>query len=133
MLIKKRKLIKQQKKKLSKIKETRNKLKTSFGFYSVKTIEPCILTKKQLETGRRSLSKKLKKHIKIFVKVKLNRNVSEKPQGIRMGKGKGSVSQKILKLKSYSSVFEIGLLNYKLANKQLLKLKKKLPVNSKVC
>jgi large subunit ribosomal protein L16 len=53
------------------------------------------ITKRQVEALRRALTRVLKKRNKIWVRSRLVHPVTAKPLGIRMGKGKGNLTQKI--------------------------------------
>lgn len=60
-----------------------------FGEYGLQAVEPVWLTAQQIEAMRISLSRKLKKVGKFFIRVFPDKPVSKKPAETRMGKGKG--------------------------------------------
>lgn len=89
------------------------------------------VTKRQIETLRRSLTRILKKKNKIWIRARLNYPVTAKPLGIRMGKGKGAIAQKIKRIKP--GLFLVETSRYK--KNQLNAFKKavkKLPIQSRV-
>lgn len=62
------------------------------GAYALKSIQAGKLTLKQIEAGRRSIRRSVKKTGQLFIKVFTNRSVTKKPLATRMGKGKGNHS-----------------------------------------
>lgn len=61
-----------------------------YGEYGLKAVEPGWLTSQQIESMRVTLSRKLKKIGKLFLRVFPDKPVSKKPAETRMGKGKGN-------------------------------------------
>ena len=100
----------------------------NFGKYGLKADECGIVTKRQIEAARRSITRRLKKSSKVWINARVNRPVTAKPQGIRMGKGKGSVAQKTRFVRKGEILFEIGFLSKTAALKVLEKTKRKLPI-----
>lgn len=121
---------KMQKKKIRK-KNITKKSFISYGIFGIKTKEPVIFTQKQLEASRKNSIRKFKKQVKMWILPKLNSIVTNKPLGVRMGKGKGQPSQRIKKALSNNISHEIGLLKYNYAKRLSLKITKKLPCLTK--
>lgn len=84
-----------------------NKLKLNFGTFGLKALESGYLTSKQLESARQTLLRQMSKKGKIWTKVVLNKPVTKKPLEVRMGKGKGSLSHKVARVKGGSIIFEV--------------------------
>lgn len=61
----------------------------SFGEYGLQAIEPCWLTARQIEAGRITISRYLKRKGKLWVRAFPWKPVTKKPTETRMGKGKG--------------------------------------------
>ena len=61
-----------------------------FGEYGLQAVEPGWLTAQQIEAVRITISRKLKKVGKLFLRVFPDKPVSKKPAETRMGKGKGN-------------------------------------------
>lgn len=101
-----------------------------FGKYALRASESGILTKRQVEAVRRSITRRVKKFTKLWINCRVNRNVTAKPQGIRMGKGKGAVSQKTKTILKGAVLFEIDCFSKTIAFSILNKVKKKLPIQS---
>lgn len=61
-----------------------------FGSFGLQAVEPCWMTANQIEAMRMSISRKIKKVGKLFLRVFPDKPVSKKPLETRMGKGKGN-------------------------------------------
>lgn len=119
-----------QKKRVSKNYSFWTKNSMCFGKYALKSKESGILTRRQVEAVRRSITRRIKKLTKLWIVCRVNRPVTSKPLGIRMGKGKGGVTQKTRFVNRGSILFEIANISKVLAVNILSKVKKKLPINS---
>jgi large subunit ribosomal protein L16 len=61
----------------------------SFGEYGLQALEPCWLTARQLEAGRVTITRHMKRRGKLWVRSFPWKPVTKKPTEVRMGKGKG--------------------------------------------
>jgi len=61
-----------------------------FGEYGLQAVEPVRLTAQQIEAIRVTVTRKLKKVGKFFLRVFPDKPVTKKPAETRMGKGKGN-------------------------------------------
>lgn len=84
---------------------TLNKLK--FGSFALKSIEPGVLTSKQIESMFQSINKIIKKSGRIILRVFSHEPVCKKPIEVRMGKGKGSVSHWVAKITAGTLLCEL--------------------------
>jgi len=64
--------------------------KVSFGEYGLKATTRGRLTARQLEAGRRAMSRHIKRGGRIWIRVFPDKPVSQKPAEVRMGNGKGN-------------------------------------------
>jgi large subunit ribosomal protein L16 len=62
----------------------------SFGSIAIKATERGRMTARQIEAARRTISRRIKRGGKIFIRVFPDKPITEKPLEVRMGKGKGS-------------------------------------------
>ena len=63
----------------------------SFGEYGLKATGRGRLTARQLEAGRRAMTRHVKRGGKILIRVFPDKPITKKPLEVRQGKGKGSV------------------------------------------
>ena len=61
----------------------------SFGEFGLQALEPCWLTARQLEAGRITISRFMKRRGKLWLRAFPWKPVTKKPTEVRMGKGKG--------------------------------------------
>lgn len=68
-----------------------NGANVSFGEYGLKATTHGHLTARQIEAGRRTISRFVKRGGKLWIRVFPDKPISRKPVEVRMGSGKGSV------------------------------------------
>lgn len=61
----------------------------SYGEFGLQALEPCWLTARQLEAGRITITRFIKRHGKLWLRSFPWKPVTKKPTEVRMGKGKG--------------------------------------------
>ena len=130
MYSKKIKFKKFRKGRLKKFEFKMNKLK--FGVLGLKAIESGIIKYHQILSVKHLILKEMKKKSKIWIRVSPNLSVTSKSIGMRMGKGKGLVSQWVVKINSGAVLFEVcsAKLNYIML--ALKMSKSKLPIKTKI-
>ncbi|WP_259288697.1 50S ribosomal protein L16 [Candidatus Nasuia deltocephalinicola] len=84
----------------------------SFGNFGLKSISKGNINFKQIESGRKVISKYIKKIGKLWIRVFPDLSYTKKPVDVRMGNGKGDVNFYIFKVKPGRIIYEIlGLSN----------------------
>ncbi len=68
-----------------------NGANVSFGEYGLKATTHGLLTARQIEAGRRTISRFVKRGGKLWIRIFTDKPISRKPIEVRMGSGKGSV------------------------------------------
>ena len=63
----------------------------SFGEFGLKAVGRGRLTARQIEAGRRAMTRRVKRGGKIWIRVFPDKPITKKPLEVRQGKGKGSV------------------------------------------
>src|SRR3989339_213218 len=91
----------------------------TFGEFVLQATEPAWLTAQQIEAVRVTLSRKLKKVGKLFLRIFPDKPISKKPAETRMGKGKGNVEFWVACVKRDRVMFEISGLEEAEAKKVL--------------
>ena len=103
----------------------------SYGNYGLKSLDPARLTFKQIEAGRKSIRRSLKKEGSLVIRVFPYASLTKKPNA-RMGKGKGAHHIWVCPIRAGQIIYELSGLS---SNRCLLALSKashKLPVRTKV-
>ncbi len=106
--------------------------KVSFGTYGLKALEPAWITGRQIEAARVAITRKVKKHGKLWIRIFPNKPVTQKPAETRMGKGKGSPEYFIAVVKPGRILFEIDGVDDKTAHEAFRLGASKLPIKTKV-
>ena len=106
-------------------------VKLAFGSFGLKAVEGGVLTGRQLEATRVSITRALKRTGRLWIRVFPHLPVTSKPAEVRMGKGKGSVDYFVAPVKPGTILFELDGVMPMVAKKALLKGSKKLPLKTK--
>ena len=65
--------------------------RVSFGEFGLKAVGRGRLTARQIEAGRRAMTRRIRRGGKIWIRVFPDKPITKKPPEVRQGKGKGSV------------------------------------------
>lgn len=104
----------------------------SFGEYGLQAVEPAWVTAQQIEAIRVTMSRKLKKVGKIFLRIFPDKPVTKKPAETRMGKGKGNPELWVAVVKRGRVICEIEGLAAQEAKDVLRLASYKLPMKTKI-
>ena len=100
----------------------------SFGEFGLKAIGRGRLTARQIEAGRRAITRHVKRGGKIWIRVFPDKPISEKPLEVRMGKGKGSVEYWVAQIQPGRVLYEIEGVSEELARQAFELAAQKMPV-----
>ena len=100
----------------------------SFGDFGLQAADRGRLTSRQIESGRISISRHVKRGGKLFIRVFPDKPVSKKPLEVRMSKGKGSPEFWVAIIKPGRVLFEIEGVDEKLAREAFRFAASKLPI-----
>jgi large subunit ribosomal protein L16 len=103
-----------------------------FGEYGLQAVEPAWVTAQQIEAIRVTMSRKLKKVGKVFLRVFPDKPVTKKPAETRMGKGKGNPELWVAVVKRGRVICEIEGLAAQEAKDILRMAAYKLPMKTKI-
>jgi large subunit ribosomal protein L16 len=81
--------------------------KLLIGDYAIKAIESGYVNSRQIEAARKAISKHVKKFAKLYIKIKPNLGITKKPAEVRMGKGKGNISDWVYAVKAGKILLEL--------------------------
>ena len=100
----------------------------SFGTIALKSIERGQMTARQIEAARRTISRRIKRGGKIFIRVFPDKPITSKPLEVRMGKGKGSVEYWVAQIQPGKVLYEIEGVSEELAREAFALAAAKLPL-----
>jgi len=101
--------------------------KVSFGEYGLKATTRGRLTARQLEAGRRAMSRHIKRGGRIWIRVFPDKPVSQKPAEVRMGNGKGNPEYFVAEIQPGKVIFEMDGVTEVLAREAFALASAKLP------
>src|SRR5258706_731398 len=101
--------------------------KVSFGDYGFKATTVVRLTARQLEAGRRAMSRHIKRGGRIWIRVFPDKPVSQKPAEVRMGNGKGNPEYFVAEIQPGKVIFEMDGVTEVLAREAFALASAKLP------
>ncbi|BBN58750.1 MULTISPECIES: 50S ribosomal protein L16 [Hydrogenovibrio] len=81
--------------------------KVSFGQFGLKAVERGRMTSRQIEAGRRVMTRKVRRGAKIWIRVFPDKPITNKPLEVRMGKGKGSVEYWVAQIQPGRVLYEM--------------------------
>jgi large subunit ribosomal protein L16 len=104
--------------------------KVSFGEYGLKATARGRITARQLEAGRRAITRHVKRGAKIWIRIFPDKPISKKPLEVRQGKGKGNVEYWVAHVQPGRMIFEIQGVEEALAQEAFRLAAAKLPVKT---
>lgn len=99
-----------------------------FGSFGICSLDYGYLTSRHIETGRRLISKKVKVSGKFWICIFPSKPITRKPNEVRMGKGKGSVSFWVGLVKPGQILYEMEGINKSIADKIFKSMCFKFPI-----
>ena len=81
--------------------------KVSFGEYGLKATARGRLTARQIEAGRRAMTRHVKRGGKIWIRVFPDKPITKKPLEVRQGKGKGAVEYWVAQIQQGRMLYEM--------------------------
>ena len=106
--------------------------KLTFGNIGLKVLESGIISARQLESARQSITRKIKRQGKLWIRIFPDLPVTAKPTEVRMGKGKGAVKHWGAKVASGTVVFELCGVTDAIANIAFRTGGAKLPLKTQI-
>ena len=104
--------------------------KISFGEYGLKATGRGRITARQIEAGRRAITRHVKRGGKIWIRVFPDKPISKKPLEVRMGKGKGSVEYCVAQIQPGRVLYEIEGVSEELAREAFELAAQKMPLST---
>ena len=103
----------------------------TYGDYGLQALEPCWITSNQIEAARIAMTRYIKRGGQVWIKIFLDKPITQKPAETRMGNGKGSPEYWVAVVKPGRVMFEIGGVSEELAREAMRLAMHKLPIKCK--
>ena len=103
----------------------------SFGEYGLQALEPGWLTSRQIEAGRITITRFVKRGGKIWIRVFPDKPITKKPTEVRMGKGKGDPEFWVDVIRPGKILFEVEGIDQAEAREAMRLAAHKLPIKTR--
>lgn len=103
----------------------------AFGEFGLVAAEAHWLTARQIEAARVSMTRRIKRGGKVWIRIFPDVPYTKKPAETRQGKGKGSPEMWVAPVKMGTVLFEIAGVEQSLAMEAMLLAAQKLPIKAK--
>nr|WFG51636.1 ribosomal protein L16 [Astragalus sp. Ge130187] len=102
-----------------------------FGKYALQALEPTWITSRQIEAGRRAISRNVRRGGQIWVRIFPDKPVTVRPTETRMGSGKGSPEYWVAVVQPGKILYEMSGVSEKIARKAIEIAASKMPIRTK--
>ena len=104
--------------------------KVSFGEFGLKATTRGRITARQIEAARRTITRKVKRGGKVWIRIFPDKPITTKPLEVRQGKGKGNVEYWVSVIQPGKMLYEIEGVSEELAREAFRLASAKLPVKT---
>jgi large subunit ribosomal protein L16 len=104
----------------------------SFGSFGLKSLEPGLVSARQIEAARRAMTRYIQRGGKIWIRIFPDKPMTKKGDETPMGKGKGAVDHFVAVVKSGRVLFEMDGVSIEVAKEAMRLATHKLPVKTKI-
>ena len=104
----------------------------SFGEYGLQALDRAWITTRQIEACRQTITRKMKRRGKVWIRIFPHKSYTKKPLEVRMGKGKAAVEGWVAVVRPASMLFEISGVSESLAKEALALAAAKLPIKTRL-
>lgn len=105
--------------------------KIAFGEYGLQALEPCWITSRQIESGRRVLTRYVRRTGKLWIRIFPDKPITMRPAGTRMGSGKGFPEYWVAVVHPGKIIYEIQGVPENVAKQALKTAAYKMPIQTK--
>lgn len=106
--------------------------KISFGDYALQALEPCWLTSRQIEAGRRVMTRYVRRTGKLWIRIFPDKPITLRAAESRMGAGKGTPEYWVAVVKPGKILYEISGVPESIARGAMKIACYKMPVKTRV-
>lgn len=101
-----------------------------FGDFGLQALEPCWITSRQIEAGRRVLTRYVRRNGKLWIRIFPDKPVTMRPAETRMGSGKGAPEYWVAVVKPGKMIYEINGVPESVAREAMRITSYKMPVKT---
>ena len=104
----------------------------SFGEYGLQALDRAWITTRQIEACRQTITRKMKRRGKVWIRIFPQKPYTKKPLEVRMGKGKAAVEGWVAVVRPATMLFELGGVPESVAKEALALAAAKLPIPTRM-
>ena len=104
----------------------------SFGEYGLQALDRAWITTRQIEACRQTITRKMKRRGKVWIRIFPQKSYTKKPLEVRMGKGKAAVEGWVAVVRPATMLFELGGVPESVAKEALALAAAKLPIPTRI-
>ena len=104
----------------------------SFGEYGLQALDRAWITTRQIEACRQTITRRMKRRGKVWIRIFPQKSYTKKPLEVRMGKGKANVEGWVAVVRPATMLFEVGGVSESLAKEALALAAAKLPIPTRM-
>lgn len=104
----------------------------AFGTFGLKALENGWITSRQIEAARVTITRRIRKLGRMWIRIFPDQAITQKPAETRMGKGKGSPEYWVCVVKPGRILFEVEGVSEELATEAFRLCSHKLPIKTKL-
>nr|QXI85228.1 50S ribosomal protein L16 [Sinogentiana striata] len=101
-----------------------------FGKYALQALEPAWIASRQIEAGRRAMTRNIRRGGKIWVRIFPDKPVTVRPAETRMGSGKGSPEYWVAVVKPGRILYEMNGVTENIARRAISIAASKMPIRT---
>jgi len=102
-----------------------------FGDFGLQALAPVWLTARQIEAGRRAITRYVRRGGKLWIRVFPDKPITKKPLEVRQGSGKGPVEAWVCVVRPGRVIYEISGVREELAREAMRLAAHKLPIKTR--
>ena len=105
-------------------------IKIAFGEYGIMALESGWVTSRQIEAARRAITHHTQRGGRVWIRIFPDKPISKKPPEVRMGGGKGDVSEFVAPVRRGRMLFKMAGVTKELAHQALERASHKLGIKT---
>lgn len=104
----------------------------AFGSFGLKSVEIAEINSRQIEAGRRAITRFIKRGGKIWIRIFPDKPITQKAAEVPMGSGKGSVEYYAALVKPGTMIYEMDGVTEEIARTALKRAAQKFPMKCRI-
>ena len=103
----------------------------AFGDFALQALEPCWITSRQIEAGRRAMTRYARRGGKLWIRIFPDKPVTARPADTRMGSGKGAPEYWVAVVKQGTILYEMAGVSEAVARAAMRLAAYKMPIETR--